>query len=352
MSFESWQQDRPQNPPWMRGKNTGALVGGLGKVKDQLLARLRAGILARFPDTRFAADDALGYKGAERLLPRGPGESSAAYAARLKAAWETWSFAGSHGALLRQLEIAGFGAAHIIQDNGWWTKLGKAPPDFTARLASVANLTTWTLATNTLTAPTNGATTFDASVGLLGDVILVPLRSPGTGGKGVYTITQAGDSTHPTILTRAVGWQSGNSVAAGTAVLVTAGATLAGHQYETETVFTVGSGAPHFDQGLLSGGVIFGDTSMDLLLGRPRWVFDARTDFWSRFMILWTSAVSGLATAAGQQALRAIVDRWRPAYATYVGSVQITAGDIWGWPVDRAWGAWTWGGSTTIFLGP
>lgn len=356
MSYDDWQQLRPENPPWMRGRNTGALVGGLGKIKDVLVARLRAGVLARFPDATFAADDALGYKGSERQLPRATGESSSAYALRLREAWEAWSLAGGHGALLRQLELHEFFHAHIVQDNGLWSKLAKAPADFTARLATTADLSSWTFggSGNTLTAPSNGAVTFDGVSPALNDVIFVRLRSSTPNSLGVYRYSQVGDSTHPGVLSRVSAWGSGDTIAQHTAISVTAGNTLAGYQFQTLETFVVNGGAPSFESGLVSGGIIFGDTNTYLALSRPAWSFDLRTDMWSRFLVLFTGPglVSALLPLEGQQLLRSVVARWKPAYADYVGCLQITAGQTWGWPPDRKWGSWTWGGGATTFLDP
>lgn len=80
-----------------------------GKEKDTQQDRLRQALLVGHPG--LAPDDALGLIGAERSLPRIAAESAVNYAERLRTAWDGlggWSYAGSHGSLLRALERAGF----------------------------------------------------------------------------------------------------------------------------------------------------------------------------------------------------------------------------------------------------
>lgn len=96
-------------PPWLRGPGAKPVLEELGGEKDVQVDRARQSVLANFPDQ--GPVDALSYVGADRILPQGVGESTAAYRERLRTAWDApdgWSFAGSHGSLLFALARAGF----------------------------------------------------------------------------------------------------------------------------------------------------------------------------------------------------------------------------------------------------
>lgn len=92
-----------------------------GAEKDEQLDRIRQALQAGFPG--LAPADALDLIGAERLLPRVTGETADDYAERLRTAWDGlggWSYAGSHGSLLRALDRAGFpmgdpDGCHVVQ---------------------------------------------------------------------------------------------------------------------------------------------------------------------------------------------------------------------------------------------
>lgn len=145
MPFRTWFPSIA--PPPMRGKWGKRYFEAIGELLDETSSRIRQGVLARFPGKMLRApgeaeavapDDALARIGGERQLPRGPGETSAAYAERLLDAWKLWAGddtpitgkggpAGSHRALLLQLKFAGFptGAtgATIVQYNGRYAQL-------------------------------------------------------------------------------------------------------------------------------------------------------------------------------------------------------------------------------------
>jgi len=98
-----------------------ALERTYGNEKDEQQDRITQALQVGYPG--LAPADALKFIGAERMLPRVSGEADNVYAERLRTAWDSlhgWSFAGSHGSLLRALERAGFpqgdpDGAHIIQ---------------------------------------------------------------------------------------------------------------------------------------------------------------------------------------------------------------------------------------------
>lgn len=89
--------------------------------------RLKFAVKARFPDNPLGAtatpDDALDQTGGERLLERGPGETSAAWGTRLRLAWDAWVYGGTPLGLLTQLKIAGYTNVAIGIGLGHWYTL-------------------------------------------------------------------------------------------------------------------------------------------------------------------------------------------------------------------------------------
>lgn len=83
-----------------------AFQGALGDVEDALIDRAKQAVKARFP--LLAPPDALTAIGVERQMPQGPGESSAAYAARLADAWTAWQWSGTAYGLLRAFYSTGY----------------------------------------------------------------------------------------------------------------------------------------------------------------------------------------------------------------------------------------------------
>jgi len=147
MGYAAWLQT--QGPSWILGPQGKALARTTGAAYDAQRDRILQAVLARFPtagqlDTsgqlQIAPSDALDEIGADRQLPRGPGESDAAYAARLQAAWDIWPFAGSHYGVLRALKGAGYVGAITVQDNGRWGQL-------TGSAGTIADLTLGSLMT-------------------------------------------------------------------------------------------------------------------------------------------------------------------------------------------------------------
>lgn len=108
-------------PPWLRRTNGEKVERVYGREKDTQLDRANQALVAGLPG--YGPTDALGFIGAERMLPRISGEASNVYAERLRTAWSSlggWSYAGSHGSLLRALERAGFpmgtpNGCHVVQ---------------------------------------------------------------------------------------------------------------------------------------------------------------------------------------------------------------------------------------------
>jgi hypothetical protein len=103
-------------PPWLRDPVSDTTHRVQGDAKDKLVARLRAGVRARYP--LIAPEDALERIGNERGIERGPDEDRETYAARLASAWDAWEFAGTPLGVLRALHYASFPSASILTQRG------------------------------------------------------------------------------------------------------------------------------------------------------------------------------------------------------------------------------------------
>lgn len=130
----------PTRPAWLMNTNGQALGKQTAGVLDDLDNRLLQGMLARFPtkgslqaDGTFGPppSDALDEQAADRNLRRGPAEADATLAVRVQSAWDMWPYAGSHYAILRQLQIAGYSAMEVVQDNGRYAYLSGTAGDLT-----------------------------------------------------------------------------------------------------------------------------------------------------------------------------------------------------------------------------
>jgi hypothetical protein len=112
-------------PPWLLRPLGKAFLRALGRFLDvEGVDRLKQAVKARFLET--CPDDALDRLGRDRLLPRFPTETTAAYRQRLLAAWDIWLFAGTEAGLLQMLHTAYPGPAYSILENKDWDP---APPD-------------------------------------------------------------------------------------------------------------------------------------------------------------------------------------------------------------------------------
>lgn len=102
-------------PPWLQGPNGRKWLEAHGEVKDDLVQRVKAAVMARMPGQ--APPDALPLLGDERQILRGLSEDDATYAERLRKAWESWRLTGTPLGLLRALDTAGFRHAALVQAN-------------------------------------------------------------------------------------------------------------------------------------------------------------------------------------------------------------------------------------------
>ncbi len=104
-------------PNWQQGPVGRPFLEQLGGLCDDERDLLVAAVQMRMPDVTPL--EALPYIGWERQLEQGVVEAPELYAGRLKQAWTIWQDAGSHPALLRQLDLAGFtDTKWIVQRNG------------------------------------------------------------------------------------------------------------------------------------------------------------------------------------------------------------------------------------------
>jgi hypothetical protein len=101
MSFSTYQPSIL--PAWLQGPNGLAYAGALGSLKDTLGNYVRAAATAGCPLATMP--DALPAIGYERQLIRGPAETDAQYAERLRTAFDAWGMAGTPLGMLLQIEV-------------------------------------------------------------------------------------------------------------------------------------------------------------------------------------------------------------------------------------------------------
>jgi len=89
-------------PPWLKRTRGLRLLEAIGEQIDDVVDRTAEGVRLRFP---YDAPDpgALALTGRERRIRRGPGESAATYARRLRGWWDAHRTRGGPYALLGQL---------------------------------------------------------------------------------------------------------------------------------------------------------------------------------------------------------------------------------------------------------
>jgi hypothetical protein len=103
--------------PFQQGPYGAAWGAAFGEVKDQLMAAMKLGVMARLPN--FAPIDALGDLSRERQIFQGPTESTADFIAALLNAWGEWTIGGTYWGVLAQLNAAGYTGAYIAASNGY-----------------------------------------------------------------------------------------------------------------------------------------------------------------------------------------------------------------------------------------
>ena len=121
--YKRWQPAEAKVQALQQG-GLGSLVKASGELKDDIVDRYQEAGTAGYPD--LAPADALPWIGKERMLPRMPGESEAAYRERLRLAWETWREAGTIPGMLKALDRLGLPAAgelYLIEEGGKYSYL-------------------------------------------------------------------------------------------------------------------------------------------------------------------------------------------------------------------------------------
>lgn len=101
MSF--FEQFQNLVPAWLSAGDGGNVLASLSLLMDDMNARVKAGLVARFPS--YAPDDqALGAIGRDRSITRGINEPAAAYAVRLRTAFDAHQTQGNPFTLLQQIQ--------------------------------------------------------------------------------------------------------------------------------------------------------------------------------------------------------------------------------------------------------
>lgn len=107
-----------QAPAWLQKTNGRAWHWALGDEFDRLDDLAHTAALCRFPD--FTTRDGLSYLGGERGITRGPLDTDAEYAAKIKAAWVSKQAIGTpRGVLLAVNGILGENIAQIKTNDGY-----------------------------------------------------------------------------------------------------------------------------------------------------------------------------------------------------------------------------------------
>lgn len=82
--------------------------------------------------------------------------------------------------------------------------------------------------------------------------------------------------------------------------------------------------------------------------GNQWWTFDSKTDFCSRFAVLFTTNINP--TDAQIAALQIVMKKWRRASQTCVGVYSVSLGSFWGYPVETWGSGGVWGPSIVATL--
>lgn len=127
---------------WLAAPVVGEKVGyAIGIVLDAVSDGLKAGVRVRFPGA--GTDEALPAIGRDRQIERGPNEDATAYAARLRVHLDTWSRAGSAGAMLEQLRhyfTPSFIPIRVVSSKADWHEIDPG----TGVVTKTANQANWT----------------------------------------------------------------------------------------------------------------------------------------------------------------------------------------------------------------
>ena len=136
-TFVAWQPTL--QPTALRGPWGERWAAGLGAEKDAALALAKEATKSRFAAS--APSDALVLLGADRDLERSSIDTPASYRARLTAAWDVWSWAGTHHGYAQALALTSgeIRGARFVPQYQW-----PAPPDGRTALWSRFWVIVWT----------------------------------------------------------------------------------------------------------------------------------------------------------------------------------------------------------------
>lgn len=108
------------SPPRLRGKWGTRWVAATSAEYDTLIDQLDQQVKARFPS--HCPADGLAVIGVDRQIQRAFDESDASYAQRLRAAWETWEWAGTGPGIRAGLNACGIPSEPWPTDTAWTTE--------------------------------------------------------------------------------------------------------------------------------------------------------------------------------------------------------------------------------------
>lgn len=312
--------------PWLVGLDVGHDdATSQATVLDAEVVLIQDATFARMPG--LAPDDALLHIGGDRQLLYTPSaETQANFVTRLHTAWDDWARAGTGVELLTQLYWGGFTGAVIVTQNGLGCKLSGTPvagQDPTP-LVTVFNLGVIgpPIAGPARTIPSGTPWwTFDDNTEFWSRfAILFPDGMP-----GALTIT--GRAEFADTSSAAVTWSSGF----------------------TDTTYLIMLGPPIVTDG--SGVVVVSvdgttktQTGVTVLSSAN---FTGHAD-----LLAWPVGGNpfGSLTPEVANRYRSIVERWRPAKATYKGTTVIIRGMTFGWPVRTFGYGGTFGPSEVITI--
>lgn len=279
-----------------------------GILYDGQVATLREAVKARMPG--LAPADALPAVGNDRGLIRAPYETESEdnFRERCRLAWDQWALAGTWAELLYQLYFTcnlGPGNVYIVQQNGLAYTLASAP-DVDTDPTTILTITELGLNYNVGDMTGVPWWTFDDRNDLCARFAIIINTPPsnylistraffdGTQDSVVCPFWPMDGTTYNTLLS-AVSQDGSSPVVSIDSTLSTA---------STVTVVT---------SARFTGYV-------DVLV----WL-DGSDPFCS----------PSLST---QNLLRTIVNRWKPAKATFMGTTVVVNGVLWGWPIGTKWG--------------
>jgi hypothetical protein len=116
-------------PPWLQNPVGSAYLQAMGQGLDLVRYRSAQASLIHMPGQGSSTADY--YIGLDRLLTQGANESSAAFEARLSAAFDTWQHAGNDWAVLQQTlaQLTPYQPkVSIISDTNTWSWYNEAQP--------------------------------------------------------------------------------------------------------------------------------------------------------------------------------------------------------------------------------